>query len=263
MILYPIYKYGENNFSLSVVEIPQSYATEQELFSGSFEGLSEFLDRMPVSDEQPLTVLFRLSPEQYKICTLKDAEDFYSKYQNEGYSERGSKENILRLINEIQLAVTKTENRILRPVNGNEAKLLYSDTNTESYPAWVGRLRGDFGYKGKEFWHTWFPQIEELSTQQFKDDLPEIVDMLRKEGPLRDLTTMADYCLQHPEAKISSDIYPSYGFMAETEKHQFCIRCFPYPGDYQFNIYAYNKDRQEMILNQQEPMPDSGMQLKM
>jgi len=51
--------------------------------------------------------------------------------------------------------------------------------------------------------------------------------------------------------------------MAKTEKHQFCIRCFPYPGDYQFNIYAYNKDRQEMIMNQQEPMPDSGMQLKM
>lgn len=91
MILYPIYKYGENDFSLSVVEIPQPYATEQELLSGSFEGLSEFLDRIPVSDELPLTALFRLSTEQYKICTLKGAEDFYSQYQNDGYSERGSK----------------------------------------------------------------------------------------------------------------------------------------------------------------------------
>ncbi len=122
MILYPIYKYGENDFSLSVVEIPQPYATEQELFSGSFEGLSEFLDRMPVSDEQPLTVLFRLSPEQYKICTLKDAEDFYSQYQKEGYSERGSKENILRITNEIQLAVSQTENRILRPVTDSSVR---------------------------------------------------------------------------------------------------------------------------------------------
>lgn len=62
MILYPIYKYGENDFSLSVVEIPQPYATEQELFSGSLEGLSEFLDRMPVSNGQPPNCIIPFKP---------------------------------------------------------------------------------------------------------------------------------------------------------------------------------------------------------
>lgn len=132
----------------------------------------------------------------------------------------------------------------LRSVTNEEIRLMYSDSNIKLQHAWIGRLRGDFGCKGEEFWHTWFPHVEELQTQQFKDALQEVVDTLRKDGLLKSLTVMRAYCLQHPESKINEDSYPSYGFIIETAEYQFCIRCFPYPGDYQFNIYAYSKSSQ-------------------
>ena len=118
---------------------------------------------------------------------------------------------------------------------------MYSDSNIKLQHAWVGRLRGDFGCKGEEFWYTWFPNAERLQTQQFKDALQKVVDTLRKDGLLKSLMEMRAYCFQHPESKINEDTHPSYGFIVETVEYQFYIRCFPYLGDYQFNIYAYSK----------------------
>lgn len=150
----------------------------------------------------------------------------------------------------------------LRPVINGEAKLLYSDSNMKFRHAWVGRLRGDFGYRGEEFWHTWFPHADELQTQQFKTDLQEVVNALRKEGLLKNLTGMRDYCLRHPESKINEDVCPAYGFLVETEGYQFYIRCFPYLGDYQFNIYAYSKACQQLSLEQKDISLDDGISLK-
>ena len=84
----------------------------------------------------------------------------------------------------------------LRPVIDDEAKLLYSDSNTKSQDAWIGRLRGDFGRKGEEFWHSWFPHTEGLQTQQFKEALQEVVNALRKEGPLKNLAAINPYAGQ-------------------------------------------------------------------
>lgn len=135
----------------------------------------------------------------------------------------------------------------LRSALEREGGLFYSDTNTALHDAWIGRLRGDFGYKGQEFWHTWFPQMDALVTNEFKDDLQEVVNALRKDGPLKNLSAMSEFCSIHPEAKISADsIHPSYGFVVETKEYQFFLRCFPFQGDYQFNIYVYDKAYQQM-----------------
>jgi hypothetical protein len=150
----------------------------------------------------------------------------------------------------------------LRPVTDEEARLIYSDSNINSQDAWIGRLRGDFGCRGEEFWHTWFPHSKELQTQQFKDDLQEVVDALRKDGLLKNLTEMEAYCLQHPESKINEDSCPAYGFIVETTEYQFCIRCFPYPGDYQFNIYAYNKISQQLNMEQGNNSLNDGLSMK-
>ena len=150
----------------------------------------------------------------------------------------------------------------LRPAIDEEAKLMYSDSNTKLQHAWIGRLRGDFGCRGEEFWHTWFPHAEELRTQKFEDALQEVVDALRKDGLLKNLAGMKDYCLRHPESKINEDSCPVYGFTAETEEYQFYIRCFPYPGDYQFNIYAYSKSCQQLSMEQKDISLDDGISLK-
>lgn len=101
MTLYPIYKYGENDFSLSVVEARKDYEIDEELFSGNLHALSGYLDQAPVSNEASLTALFQAGPEQYKICTIKDTADFYDLYRDSGYSERGSKSEILMLAREV------------------------------------------------------------------------------------------------------------------------------------------------------------------
>lgn len=102
----------------------------------------------------------------------------------------------------------------------------------------------------------------ELHTKQFRDDLQKVVDGLRRDGLLKNLTSMKDYCLRHPEARIKEECCPSYAFTAETEKYQFCIRCFPYPGDYQFNIYAYNRFCQKLDIEQKELSFDDEISLK-
>lgn len=150
----------------------------------------------------------------------------------------------------------------LRTVIDGEKCLVFSDSNAEFQNIWIGRLRGDFGCSGEEFWHTWFPHAEELHTQQFKDDLQKVVDGLRKAGLLKNLASMKDYCLRHPEARIKEESYPSYVFTAETEKYQFFIRCFPYSGDYQFNIYVYSKICQQLGIEQKELSLDEGITLK-
>ena len=44
--------------------------------------------------------------------------------------------------------------------------------------------------------------------------------------------------------------------------YQFYIRCFPYLGDYQFNIYAYSKACQQLSLEQKDISLDDGISLK-
>mgnify|MGYP001497574394 CR=1 FL=1 len=38
----------------------------------------------------------------------------------------------------------------------------------------IGHVRGDFGSNGNEFHHTWWPQHEELNTDEFKTELTQV-----------------------------------------------------------------------------------------
>lgn len=101
MTLYPIYKYGENDFSLSVVDTREQYEVEEELFFGNLRALSGYLDQAPISDEASVIALFQAGQDQYKICTMKDTTGFYDLYRDSGYSERGSMNQILMFAKEI------------------------------------------------------------------------------------------------------------------------------------------------------------------
>ncbi|WP_367567667.1 hypothetical protein [Lacrimispora sp.] len=99
--LYPIYKYGENDFSLSVVDTREQYEIEEELFLGSLRALSSYLDQAPISNQSSVIALFQAGPDQYKICIMKDTAGFYDLYRDSGYSERGSMYQILMFAKEI------------------------------------------------------------------------------------------------------------------------------------------------------------------
>ena len=135
-----------------------------------------------------------------------------------------------------------------RPASREEAGLFYSEPNQTLDEALgtVGHLRMDFGSSGKEFFHTWWPHNEDqFNTGEFKDDLQDVVDALRADGPLKDLSAMSTYCHQNGGA-ITQD-GRSYGYIAETKHYRYCLRCTPSPGDYQGYLYCYDLRQQQMV----------------
>ena len=134
-----------------------------------------------------------------------------------------------------------------RPASMEEAGLFYSQVEEERdlQAGTVGHVRMDFGHGGREFWHTWWPHNEDrFNTPEFKAELWEIVDALRAEGPLKNLSSMSSYCYKNGGI-ITAD-GRNYGYIAETEHYCYCLRCNPTLGDYQGYLYCYDKRQQEM-----------------
>lgn len=135
----------------------------------------------------------------------------------------------------------------LRPASREEAGLFYSELDEAKDEALgtVGHLRLDFGHRGREFHHTWWPHNgDQLNTPEFKESLQEFVGALRESGPLKDLTAMGAYCRQQGGA-ITKD-GRSYGYIAETEHYRYCLRCTPYQGEYNGYLYIYDLRQQAM-----------------
>ena len=129
----------------------------------------------------------------------------------------------------------------IRPASFDEAGLFYAMTPEED--------RMDFGHRGKEFWHTWWPRgPEELNSPEFKAELQQVVDELRT-GVLKDLSSMSKYCWSHG-GEVGN--WPSnYGYIVETENYRYCLRCNPVPGDYQAYLTAFDLRVQRQNLAEQ------------
>ena len=143
---------------------------------------------------------------------------------------------------------------VLRPASLDEVGLFYSEEKLDEALGTVGHLRMDFGHGEKEFWHTWWPHNEDrFNTPEFKEVLQRFVDDLRQTGLLKNLGAMDAYCWQHG-GSITED-RRSYGYIAETENYRFCLRCTPFPGEYQGYLYCYDLCQQEMY-RQEHPVVD-------
>ena len=134
----------------------------------------------------------------------------------------------------------------------NEADLFFSGQSDDDIRlGCVGHFRCDFGYQGKEFWNTWFDHIAGLNTSVFKEEFKSVIDELRKNGPLKDLNAMAEWCYDHEDAKFDISSYRgAYGFKLETEAYSYYVRCFPQQGDYNAYVYAYDKSQQQMGMDE-------------
>lgn len=142
----------------------------------------------------------------------------------------------------------------LRPASREEAGLFYSELDEAKDEALgtVGHLRLDFGSGGKEFWSTWWPHNgNQLNTPEFKQNLQELVDALRENGPLKNLAAMGAYCRQ--QGGLITEDGRSYGYIAETEHYRYCLRCTPYQGEYNGYLYIYDL-RQQAMAQQNRPI---------
>lgn len=134
----------------------------------------------------------------------------------------------------------------IRPASFDEAGLFYAMTPEEDQRlGCIGHVRMDFGHRGQEFWHTWWPHNGDIfNTPEFKADLQTVVDALRADGPLKDLSAMRQFCNQYRGA-ITEDSR-SFGYVLDTEHYRYCLRCTPVPGDYHGYLYCYDLRQQEM-----------------
>ena len=146
----------------------------------------------------------------------------------------------------------------LRPAMKEEISFFYAaDHETDLKNGNIGYVRMDFG-RGEEFWHTWWPRgLEEWNSQEFKEELGEVVDEFRK-NVLKDLNTMKRYCYDHSEGAFPGTWgNKNYGYIAETEHYRYCLRCNPYPGDYQAYLNCYDKQVQAMNMSEVNPEIDA------
>ena len=149
---------------------------------------------------------------------------------------------------------------ILRPASPNEAGLFYAlPKEQDAALGAIGHVRIDFGRGGDEFWHTWHPRGDEsLNSPEFKAELQELVNELRTNGPLKNLSAMTGYC-GNRGGEIEGGWRQNYGYVIETERYRYCLRCNPGPGDYHAYLTAFDLRAQRMNMKQESPEQKHGL----
>ena len=142
----------------------------------------------------------------------------------------------------------------IRPARPEEAGLFYAQHPEENKRLGaVGCVRMDFGRSGNEFWHTWWPRgPEELNSPAFKAELQQIVGKLR-EDVLKSRFAMERFCYDHG-GKIDGGYVQNYGYIVETERYRYCLRCNPSPGDYNGYLAVYDLAVQRQNMARDKPL---------
>ena len=134
---------------------------------------------------------------------------------------------------------------LLETAKDEESMYFSSDVHDK---ACVGHLRGDFG-NGTRFYTTWWDHHEELKDQEFKDELDDVVNTLRKDGPLKDFPSMQRFCWNHSQTRMSPQAGTEYyGLRVGTDKHRYYLRLCPMKGNYNFYIFCYKTDLLEKTI---------------
>ena len=183
-----------------------------------------------------------------EITAYLDAADTASFYDQQGMPVEADVvygEYSRTALYAFEAILTQTEKElqgelVWKPIEADKADWLYSgDSEQDLERGCVGHLRGDFGNSGAEFWTSWFDHRPDLKSTVFHDELQNVVNGLRKEGGLlRNFAAMSRGC------RDGLPCDDSFGFKAESPHYTYCLRCIPRRGDYNFYLYAYDKDFQ-------------------
>lgn len=130
----------------------------------------------------------------------------------------------------------------LKCADTEQKSLFYSDCEPALRNACIGYVRMDFG-SGCEFWTTWWGNREDMNDGNFKAELNDVVNSLRKDGLLKNRSEMQRACGNNSSLALGE----AHGFSVETDKNIFLLRCQPGQG-YDCYLYCYNK--QELQLAQ-------------
>ncbi len=134
----------------------------------------------------------------------------------------------------------------MRPTTSAENLYAYSQSQQiTGQTGCIGYLRADMDIDGNGFFSTWFDKRSDLKTDEFKQELDEIINTLRTdnkyEGLLRSRSSLTRYCRRHLQARME-DGEEKYGFRIDTKRHSYLLRLTRAAGDYNLYCYCYKKD---------------------
>lgn len=146
-------------------------------------------------------------------------------------------------------APEKVQRYLLRPASPEEAGFFYAQTlEQDEAQGAIGHVRIDFGHTARGFWHTWHPRgAQALNSPEFKSELGRLVEQLRK-NVLQDLSSMRRYCYQHGGEIDGGICTQNYGYIVETERYRYLLRCNPIEGDYQAYLSCFDKQAQKQLI---------------
>lgn len=132
----------------------------------------------------------------------------------------------------------------LKCADAEQKSLFYSDCEPALRNACIGHVRMDFG-SGSEFWTTWWGNREDMNDGNFKTELNDVVNSLRKDGLLKNRSEMQRACGNNSGLALGE----THGFSVETDKNIFFLRCQLGQG-YDCYLYCYNKQELELAQSQ-------------
>lgn len=108
----------------------------------------------------------------------------------------------------------------------------------------IGHLRADFGSSGYEFYSTWNDFNMNRKTQEFKNDLDEVVNALREDAKFGNILCgrngLSKYCWSHMDSQFEEGSR-EFGFRVNTENYSYMLRLNPDKGAYNAYIYCYER----------------------
>ena len=141
----------------------------------------------------------------------------------------------------------------LIPATPDESRLFYSTSVKQQEQACIGHLRGYYDEGGKRLHTTWFDHQDVLKTQEFREEFDLFMNGLRDRGILNTRPELEQFCLKHPEARITGALYhDTFGFRTESNRYSYYLRLSLMPGDYSIYCYAYNR---EILRTQEKAVP--------
>ena len=106
----------------------------------------------------------------------------------------------------------------------------------------IGHLRADMDTDGNGFFSSWFDYRADLKTDEFKQELDEVINSLREEGAiLHSRSDLAKYCFATPQSRMNTE-QDYYGVRVDTEKYAYLLRLNPNKGEYNVYCYCYRRD---------------------
>ena len=142
----------------------------------------------------------------------------------------------------------------LKCADAEQKSMFYSDCEPALRNACIGHVRMDFG-SGSEFWTTWWGNREDMNDGNFKAELNDVVNSLRKDGLLKNRSEMQRACGNNSGLALGE----AHGFSVETDKNIFLLRCQPGQG-YDCYLYCYNKQELELAQSQLQKQEQDEVQ---